>query len=67
MRQQTTLPITPTINDLVHDHPELIEVFARFGLDTCCGGARTIDDAARAHGLDPLAIHAAVRAALESR
>ncbi len=44
-------PQTP-IKDVMAAHPETGKVFARHGLDTCCGGAHPIEKAARAHKLN---------------
>lgn len=44
-------PQTP-IKDVIAAHPETGKVFARHGLDTCCGGAHPIEMAARAHKLN---------------
>lgn len=40
------------IRDLVEEHPEAMPVFDQYGIDTCCGGGRTVPQAAEAHGLD---------------
>jgi iron-sulfur cluster repair protein YtfE (RIC family) len=40
------------IRDLVEDYPEAMPVLDRYGIDTCCGGGRTVPQAAEAHGLD---------------
>lgn len=51
-------PITPQekLGDLVGRHPALGDVLDRLGLDFCCGGSRTLEDAARGAGLDPAAV-----------
>lgn len=51
-----SLDLSLTINELVLRHPETVEVFNRFGLDTCCGGGVTAADAARRDGVDPAAV-----------
>ena len=50
-------PQTP-IKDVIANHPETGAVFARHGLDTCCGGAHPVEMAARAHKLplEPLMV-----------
>jgi len=40
------------IREVIASFPATREVFARHGLDTCCGGAHPIQAAARAHGLE---------------
>ncbi|MBI2265686.1 MAG: DUF542 domain-containing protein [Armatimonadetes bacterium] len=37
------------INDVLLGHPETVEVFSKYGIDSCCGGAKTIQAAASAH------------------
>lgn len=46
--------ITPdtTLGDVVTLHPALARVLDRLGLDYCCGGARTIEEACAAQGVD---------------
>ncbi len=56
-----------TIAKIVEQHPETMPVFSKFGLDLCCGGALTIDQAATAHGLLPQTILSAVRAQLAQK
>ena len=62
-------PIDPawTVNDVLLRHPHSVAVFARFGVDACCGGAHTLDDVARRHRLDAAALLAALREAAEVR
>ncbi len=40
-----------TLNELVQHYPEAIAVLSQYRLDTCCGGSRTIADAAKAQGI----------------
>jgi regulator of cell morphogenesis and NO signaling len=40
-----------TLGDLVHQDARAAHVFERFGLDFCCGGRRTLTEAAEAHGV----------------
>ncbi len=42
-------PETTTLNEAIRLHPESVAVFREFGLDTCCGGAATIAEAATRH------------------
>jgi regulator of cell morphogenesis and NO signaling len=32
--------------------PDAVSVFARHGIDTCCGGGLPVEEAARRHGVD---------------
>lgn len=45
-------PSSPTLGDLVSARPDWAPVLESLGLDYCCGGHRTLDDAARDLGLD---------------
>lgn len=40
-----------TVNDIAREWPEALPLLAAKGIDTCCGGAHTIAEAAAAHGL----------------
>lgn len=59
-------PITPDsfVNDTLQRYPETMPVFNSFGIDTCCGGAAAIEDAAYRDGVDPEALLAALREAV---
>ncbi|MBP7864525.1 MAG: iron-sulfur cluster repair di-iron protein [Acidobacteria bacterium] len=59
-------PISPkdTLGALVARHPGLGVCLERLGLDYCCGGARTLEDAARSAGLDPASVIRALEAAV---
>ena len=34
------------VNDVIKEHPDTIGVFSRFNIDSCCGGAATIEASA---------------------
>lgn len=51
-----------TLNELVAADPRVLPILSAHGLDTCCGGAHTLSDAARLHGLNLPALLAALRA-----
>ena len=55
------LDLCLTINEIVDRHPETIEIFNRFGLDTCCGGGVSVAEAARRDGVDVTAVVAELR------
>ena len=40
-----------TVNDLLRDLPGTLAVLAAAGIDTCCGGAATLEQAAARAGL----------------
>lgn len=42
-----------TVNEIVRLHPPTVEVFNRFGIDACCGGAVPVRYAALRDGADP--------------
>lgn len=47
---------TTTIGDVVSRDLRSAAVFSRYGIDFCCGGRRTIEDACRAVGEDPAVV-----------
>ena len=51
-----------TVRETIARHPETEDVFARFGLDTCCGSGVPIIDAAHRDGADLEALLQALRA-----
>jgi regulator of cell morphogenesis and NO signaling len=51
-----------TLGDIVAADYRAAAVFDRFGLDFCCGGRRTLDEACRARKTDPPAVVAALQA-----
>ncbi len=51
-----------TINDVIRAHPETMEVINRFDVDLCCGGNRTIDQAAAEDGVEASVLLAAMNA-----
>lgn len=40
------------VNETIRQFPATVEVFNRHGIDACCGGARSIVDAAVLDGAD---------------
>lgn len=57
-----TIDATDTLGTLVTEHPDLARGLEHFGLDYCCGGHRSLDDACRDAGLDPREVAAALSA-----
>lgn len=60
--RSSTLTIDHTLGDIATHHPELLRELERRGLDYCCGGRRTLDEAARAVGLEPSTVLAELSA-----
>ncbi|MHB0947817.1 MAG: DUF542 domain-containing protein [Gemmatimonadaceae bacterium] len=56
------LPRALTVNATIALFPETVEVFNRFGIDACCGGAVPLDEAAHRDGADPEALYEALLA-----
>jgi regulator of cell morphogenesis and NO signaling len=52
------------VNDVLRHHPTTARVFNDFGIDACCGGARTLIDAAREDGADCCALLGALEWAM---
>lgn len=53
-----------TVNAILDQHPAALRVLNAFGIDACCGGARTLVEAAREDGADLSALVAALEWAL---
>jgi regulator of cell morphogenesis and NO signaling len=49
-----------TLNQILREHPVAVAVLNAFGIDACCGGARTLADAAGEDGADLAALLAAL-------
>ena len=47
-----TITTDTIVNDAVKVHPQTLFVFQGAGIDTCCGGALPIGEAAKRHGVD---------------
>jgi len=54
--------MTATVNEMLIQHPATVAVFNAFGIDACCGGDVSIEEAARRDGADPAALLAALDA-----
>ncbi|MEZ5154478.1 MAG: DUF542 domain-containing protein [Solirubrobacterales bacterium] len=67
MAQSQDLPTvagSATLGGIVAERPETAALFERFGLDYCCGGRQTVEEACRSRGFNPTTV-AAILAALE--
>ncbi len=65
MTNLTKLDPRMTINEIVAQHPETIPVFNRFGMDTCCGGGVSVEQAAQRDGIEVEPVLAALHEALK--
>lgn len=43
---------TATVNEILLQHPAAVSVFNTFGIDACCGGDASLEEAARRDGAD---------------
>ena len=50
--RETGIVPSTTVGQVVERHPATAPVFGAHGLDLCCGGGKTLEFAARAHGVD---------------
>jgi regulator of cell morphogenesis and NO signaling len=60
------LDCTSTVHELIEQHPATRAVFQRLGIDTCCGSAVSVQEAAQRDGLDPNRLCGELRAAVEA-
>ena len=52
-----------TVNETIQRFPATLAVFQSYGIDSCCGGAHTVADAAARHGVPLPALLKALEAA----
>ena len=54
MIENELLPVSPelTLYEIVAAKPQALTVFHRLGLDTCCGGAKSLQAVCTAHQID---------------
>jgi iron-sulfur cluster repair protein YtfE (RIC family) len=60
--RHTQVDRTETVNEIIVHHPASVETFNAFGIDACCGGDASVEDAARRDGADVDALLAALDA-----
>ena len=61
---RVSLDCSLSVNAILARYPSTLPVFNRFGLDTCCGGALSVEDAARAADVDAQALCGALTDAI---
>jgi iron-sulfur cluster repair protein YtfE (RIC family) len=59
------LDCTLTVRHVIERYPATRAVFDRFGVDACCGGGASVEQAARLHDVDGVALCTALRTAAE--
>jgi regulator of cell morphogenesis and NO signaling len=47
-----TISADRTVNQIIQANPETVSVFARYNIDSCCGGNLPLQEVADRHGLD---------------
>jgi iron-sulfur cluster repair protein YtfE (RIC family) len=57
---------TWTVNEILLHYPDAVRALNAFGVDTCCGGANSLADAARESGVSLDDLLAGVLAVLEA-
>lgn len=60
------LDCAQSVNEIRTRHPATIEVFNRFGVDVCCGGSLSVQDAAHASGANRDALCDALQHAVQT-
>ncbi|MFY0526854.1 iron-sulfur cluster repair di-iron protein [Archangium gephyra] len=56
---------TTTVGELAASRPSSTRVFSRRGIDFCCGGGKTLEEACRRRGLDPQEVLREIQQELE--
>ncbi|MEZ0348301.1 MAG: DUF542 domain-containing protein [Thermus sp.] len=47
------ITLTIPVNEILQRYPEAVRLLSGLGLDTCCGGAEPLEEAAKQAGRDP--------------
>jgi regulator of cell morphogenesis and NO signaling len=61
MQTTENLDATMTVNQVIQASPETLPIFKGLGIDTCCGGALTLEAAAARQGMTLQALFDALR------
>ncbi|MEO8560794.1 MAG: DUF542 domain-containing protein [bacterium] len=59
------LSVEQSVNETIRLYPSTLQVLNAFGVDTCCGGAESLETAARSAAIPIEALMAGINAALE--
>jgi regulator of cell morphogenesis and NO signaling len=59
------LTLSTTVGELASTHPSSTRVFFRRGIDFCCGGGKTLEEACQRRGLDPQEVLREIQTELE--
>jgi regulator of cell morphogenesis and NO signaling len=65
--QDEVITFASVVNDVIQSHPDTTNVFNEFGIDACCGGAVSVQDAAVRDGADPAALLNALNSVVAGR
>jgi regulator of cell morphogenesis and NO signaling len=66
VKNATTIPGDVTVNEAIRLWPASVAVFQKFNIDSCCGGALPIREAAAHHGIDVDTLLAALAPVVEA-
>lgn len=64
MNQALSIDQELSVNEVMKRYPATMEIFNRFGIDTCCGGNASVTEAARRDGVDLDSLLEAIRDAV---
>lgn len=64
MNQTLSIDQELSVNEVMKRYPATMEIFNRFGIDTCCGGNASVTEAARRDGVDLDSLLEAIRDAV---
>lgn len=67
MNQALSIDQELSVNEVMKRYPATMEIFNRFGIDTCCGGNASVTEAARRDGVDLDSLLEAIRDAVGPR
>lgn len=65
MKLDTQIVESMTVNEVIRLFPQTVDVFNRFGIDACCGGAVLIAEASERDGAATAEVMEALVSALE--